>query len=96
MISRRAQTTAAASNKNGAGRRGFGQDAKEDKDIVGDPGNVDFSVSRVSADSYEIVFVDRKGDISNGIACARRAAGAIRAAMGPKGAYVWTEESGGY
>ncbi len=96
MISRRAQTTAAASNKNGAGRRGFGQNAKDDDDgASGDPGNVDFSVSRVSADSYEIVFVDREGDISNGIACARRAAGAIRAAMGTNGAYVWTEESGG-
>ncbi len=90
-----AQTTDNKDGDKGGGRssgvRLATTDAKESK---GSPGDVDYSVSRVGENEYELVFVDRGGDIANGIAAARRVRDVLADRLEPKGAYLWLEESG--
>ncbi len=56
------------------------------------PSDVDFSVSRVGTEEYEMIFVDRNGNVHNAIQTARQAYNILEATF--LGASIWVEESG--
>lgn len=55
--------------------------------------NVDYHINRINTNEYEIIFVDSKGDIQEGIDIGRLVHQELLALLSPKSIYLWLEES---